>query len=146
MHRRTIEEAKYEQLKDFAYRAFEMLKKTVDEDVYEEIELILYKDVYGCHFNKWMLEQALCEMENDDGTTGGHWTVEQTTSVAKNSNINFINFNEYDWNYVMNMMYSDYYKTGGTNSTFYVELARSFLMDKDAPKGKALKYFLAMKK
>lgn len=146
MHKRIIEEAKYEQLKDFAYRAFEMLRKTVDEDVYEEIEFILYKDVYGCHFNKWTLEKALSEMENDDGTTGGHWTIEQTTSLVKNTNITFDHFNEYDFNYVMNMIYSDYYKAGGGNTNFYLELAKAFLMDKDAPEGKALKYYLAMKK
>lgn len=45
----------------------------------------------------------------------------------------------------MNMMYSDYYKAGGNNVNFYVELAKAFLMDKDAPEGKALRYYLAMK-
>ena len=33
----------------------------------------------------------------------------------------------------------------GNNTSFYAELAKSFLMDKDAPEGKALKYYLAMK-
>lgn len=41
-------------------------------------------------------------------------------------------------------MYSDYYKSGGTNTNFYVELSKAFLVDKDAPEGKALKYYLAM--
>ena len=145
MHRKIIEEATHEQLKGFAYDVFDMLKRTVDDEVYEDIEMELYKDVHGCHFTKWLLEKALCCMENEDGTKGGHWTVEQTTGVAKNNGISFEFFNEYDWNYVMNMVYSDYYKTGGGNTNFYVELAKSFLMDKDAPKGKALKYYLAMK-
>ena len=146
MHRKIIEEATHEQLKNFAYRAFDMIKRTVDEETYDDIEMILYKDVYGCHFNKWLLEKALCCMVNEDGTEGGHWTVEQTTSVAKNANFTFDHFNEYDFNYVMNMVYSDYYKAGGGNTNFYLELAKAFLMDKDAPKGKALKYYLAMKK
>ena len=34
---------------------------------------------------------------------------------------------------------------GGTNTNFYIEMAKSFLMDKDAPKGKVLRYYLAMK-
>ena len=145
MHRKIIEEATHEQLKGFAYDVFDMLKRTVDEDVYDDIEMELYKDVYGCHFTKWLLDKALCCMSNEDGTKGGHWTVEQTTSVAKNAGITFEHFNEYDWNYVMNMVYSDYYKQGGTNTNFYIEMAKSFLMDKDAPKGKALRYYLAMK-
>ena len=145
MHRKIIEEATQEQLKDFAYRAFDMIKRNVDEETYEDIEMILYKDVHGCHFTKWLLEKAYCCMENEDGTKGAHWTVEQTTGVARNAGITFDHFNEYDWNYVMNMMYSDYYKAGGNNVNFYVELAKAFLMDKDAPEGKALKYYLAMK-
>ena len=44
------------------------------------------------------------------------------------------------------MIYSDYYKAGGGNTNFYLKLAKAFLMDKYAPDGKALKYYLAMKK
>lgn len=145
MHKKIIEEASHEQLKDFAYDVFDMLKRTVDEDVYDDIEIELYKKVYDCHFNKWLLEKALCCMVNEDGTKGGHWTIEQTSNVARNAGISFDHFNEYDWNYVMNMMYSDYYKAGNGNTNFYVELSKAFLMDKDAPEGKALKYYLAMK-
>ena len=82
MHTRIIEDASHEQLKSFAFEVFEMLKRTVDEDVYDDIEMELYKKVYGCHFNKWLLEKALKEMVNEDGSYGGHWTLEQTTSVA----------------------------------------------------------------
>lgn len=146
MHKQIIEDATHEQLKEFAYRAFKMIKNVVDEETYDEIELLLYKDVYGCHFNKWLLDKALSCLENDDGTKGAHWSVEETTNVAKTIEIPFDNFNEYDWCYVMNMVYSDYYKTGGTSTSFYADLAKAFLLDKDAPKGKALKYYLAMKK
>lgn len=146
MHSKIIEEASHEQLKKFSYDVFDMLKRTVDEEVYFDIEMELYEEVYGCHFNKWLLDKALCCMENEDGTKGGHWTVEQTNSVARNSGITFDHFNEYDWNYVMNMVYSDYFKTGSGNTNVYVDLAKAFLMDKDAPEGKALKYYLAMKR
>ena len=144
MHRKIIEEASHNQLKDFAYEVFDMLKRTVDSDVYYDVEMELYKDVYGCHFTRWLLDKALCCMENEDGTKGAHWMVEQTTNVAQNSGIKFEHFNEYDWNYVMNMLYSDYHSIGGADTSFYVKLAKAFLMDKDAPEGKALKYYLAM--
>lgn len=145
MHRKIIEDATHEQLKDFAYKAFDMIKRVADEDTYEDIEMILYKDVYGCHFTKWLLEKALCCMENEDGTKGGHWTVEQTTMVARNNGISFDHFNEYDWNYTMNMIYSDYYGSVPNETSSYVKLARKFLEDKDAEEGKALRYYLAMK-
>lgn len=145
MHRKIIEDATHEQLKDFAYKAFDMIKRVTDEDTYEDIEMILYKDVYGCHFTKWLLEKALCCMENEDGTKGGHWTVEQTTMVARNNGISFDHFNEYDWNYTMNMIYSDYYGSVPNETSNYVKLARKFLEDKDAEEGKALRYYLAMK-
>ena len=145
MHRKIIEDATHEQLKDFAYKAFDMIKRVADEDTYEDIEMILYKDVYSCHFTKWLLEKALCCMENEDGTKGGHWTVEQTTMVARNNGISFDHFNEYDWNYTMNMIYSDYYGSVPNETSNYVKLARKFLEDKDAEEGKALRYYLAMK-
>ena len=58
--------------------------------------------------------------------------------------INFKDFNEYDWNYVMNMLYSDFYGSVPNETTVYGKMAYKFIEDKDAPHGKALKYYLAM--
>ena len=143
MHTRIIEDANLEQLKDFAHYSIGMVKR-IDEDVYEDIEMYLYKEVYGCHFTKWLLEKALKGMVNEDGTTGGHWTLEQTTSVARNNGIEFSKYNEYDWCYVMNMIYSDYYGAVSNDVSTYVKLSKKFLEDKDAVEGKALKYYLNM--
>ena len=85
-------------------------------------------------------------MVNEDGTKGIHWSLADTTSVAKSNGIVFEKFNEYDWCYVLNMIYSDYYGSVSNDISTYVRMASSFLNDKDAPKGKALKYYLAMKK
>lgn len=145
MHTRIIEDATIEELKDFAHYSLGMVKR-IDEDVYDDIEMYLYKEVYGCHFTEWLLDKALSKMENADGTTGGHWKLADTTLVARNSGINFVHFNEYDWNYVMNMIYSDYYGVVPNEVSVYVKMARRFLEDKDAEEGKALKYYLAMKK
>jgi len=81
---------------------------------------------------------------NEDGTMGPHWTLEQTNAVARQNNIAFDKFNEYDWNYVMNMMYSDYYGAVSNDTTSYVRLAKKFLDDKDAKDGKAFKYYSLM--
>lgn len=122
-----------------------MLKET-DKQVYDDLELFLYKMVYGCHFNEWLLEKALNDMQNEDSTKGMHWSLTETTNVAKDFGISFDRFNEYDWSFVINMLYSDYYGSVPNDVSTYVKMAKKFLEDKDAPEGKALKYYLAMKK
>lgn len=145
MHKKLVAEATEKQLREFAYDALSMLKET-NPNIYDDLEMYLYKEIYGCHFSDWLLTKALEKMENEDGTTGGHWNVDQTTSVAKQSGIMFSdNYNEYDWNYVMNMIYSDYYGSVNNDVNTYVRMSKKFLDDKDAPEGKALKYYLAMK-
>ena len=76
-------------------------------------------------------------MQNADGSTGPHWTMEQTTAVAESMGIQAPVVPRWAWGVTMNMMYSDYYdvarKFGGNVPEFYAELARAFLMDKDGP-------------
>ena len=144
MHTTLLNVASHETLKSFMACAFNRLKET-DYEMYEELEMKLYKDIYGCHFSDWLLTKALDNMSNEDGTKGAHWDLASTTQVANNSGIQFNKFNEYDWCYVMNMLYSDFYKVIGNNTSTYIEMSKYFLEDKDAPVGKALKYYLAMK-
>ena len=144
MHRELIKKANEEQLREFTTDALSMIKET-HRDLYDTLEMHLYKEIYGKHFSSWLLEKATKSMINEDGSIGSHWSVEQTTSVAKSMGITFTSFNEYDWNYVMNMMYSDYYGAIPDDAANYGKLAKKFLMDKDAKEGKALCYYLAMK-
>ena len=84
------------------------------------------------------------------------WTLEQTTNVAKEIDIDFDKwrFNPYTFNYVMNMMRSDYYdefkkmfatsplmkQTILDSPSFYAHLAKAWLDDEDAPPDKAIWY------
>lgn len=144
MHRTLVDHASYEQLKVFVTDTLSMLKET-QHDLYEDLELHLYKSIYGKHFSDWLLDKATKTMVNEDGSYGPHWTLEETSSVAKNMNLTFKEYNEYDWNYVMNMIYSDYYGAVSNEISIYASLAKKFLTDKDAKEGKALCYYLAMK-
>lgn len=76
-------------------------------------------------------------MHNEDGTVGGHWTVDQTTAVAQSMGVKFEHISEMCWNVTMNMMYADYYgvaaKYGINAPDFYADMAKAFLFDKDAP-------------
>jgi hypothetical protein len=75
-------------------------------------------------------------MQNADGTTGPHWTMDQTSAVADASGAGR-DIPHWIFGVTMNMMYSDYYevarKFGVNVPEFYAELARAFLMDKDGP-------------
>lgn len=145
MHRNLIRDASFDQLQEFVTDSLSMLKET-NPKTYEDLENHLYIKIHGKHFSDWLVEKATSNMINEDGTVGAHWTVEQTTSVAKSNGIQFDEFNEYDWNYVMNMMYSDYYGAVPNDTSTYVKMAKKFLQDKDAKPGKALCYYLAVKK
>lgn len=89
------------------------------------------------HFTRATAEYVVSRLDNKDGTKGGHWSYEQTTSVMPDG------LHEADWHYVLNMIYSDYYKSGRSDET-YIGLAKDFLDDPDAPGCKAKKYYLAM--
>ena len=144
MHKYLIRAASEQQLREFTEEALTMLKET-NPETYKDLERYLYKEVYGLHFNEWLLNEATSKMVNEDGTKGAHWTLEQTTSVAKSNGVQFTKFNEYDWNYVMNMVYSDYYGAVSNDINSYIRLAVKFLDDKDAKEGKAYCYYMAMK-
>lgn len=76
-------------------------------------------------------------MKNADGTTGPHWTMEQTTAVAESMGIQASVVPRWAWGVTMNMMYSDYYAVamefGVNRPEFYAALAKAFLLDKDGP-------------
>ena len=143
MHKKILEKATLPQLVEFVEYAIPEVKSR-DEELYKSLEMCLYKKVYGYHFSDWKLKEALDSMVNEDGTKGGHWTLDQTTMVAKQNDITFKSFNEYDWCYVMNMIYSDYYGAVPDELSSYVKLAKKFLEDKDSCDGKAFSYYVTM--
>ena len=95
-------------------------------------------------FTREDAEKWVSHMENEDGTTGARWTMEQTDAVA---NITGVSVKPCVWWAAMNMMYSDYYgvaaKYGLDRPEFYADLAKAFLMDKDAggPEAKMAGYY-----
>jgi hypothetical protein len=92
------------------------------------------------HFTKETSKYAVSKMKNKDGTTGEHWNYDTTTKVLESKGYDF---KPCDWYYVLNMIYSDYYKSGRSDET-YIELACDFLDDEDAPDDKAKRYYKAM--
>lgn len=76
-------------------------------------------------------------MENVDGTTGPHWTLEQTERVREHQSFSY---DPHEFWIAMNMIYSDYaqvFKTYGVWDKIYLyaDMAKAFLEDKDAVGG-----------
>ena len=88
-------------------------------------------------FTKADAEQWAQHMRNTDGSTGAHWSMEQTTSLAESLGVSRDEVSPWCWWIAVNMMYSDYYgvasRFGVATPEFFAELARAFLLDEDGP-------------
>ena len=90
-----------------------------------------------------MAEKWVEQMQNADGTTGAHWTMEQIKRIMQQKNIDE---NPVEFWAAMNATYSDLCKVaskhGIDNIDFYIDLATAFwLKDKDAVKNKLTTYY-----
>ena len=107
-----------------------------------------YEAEHGPHFNEEHARKAVMKMENEDGTRGPHWSIEETTTLANQYGISLGNrFNRYDWFVALNMVYSDYYKviismTNSNSTKHFVELAKAWINDKDIDEGKMWYYYI----
>lgn len=83
-------------------------------------------------------------MENDDGSMGAHWTLEQATAVANSIGVHV---DPWIWFAAFNMEYSDGFdvaqKYGLDRPEYYADLAKAFLFDKDGggPETKIAGYY-----
>lgn len=142
----------------------ELIKKFIDDASEEDMEMLTCKtdkfveEVREKHpemvdkfllklelllnpsFSKDTAKYAVAKMKNKDGTTGEHWDYATTTKVLESKGYDF---KPCDWYYVLNMIYSDYFKSGRSEDT-YIEMAHDFLSDEDSPENKAKKYYKAM--
>jgi len=87
-------------------------------------------------------EEWVSSMKNEDGSVGAHWPLEKTRQLQTQKNVmaDPVHF----W-VAMNMMYSDYcdvlIKAGANTDEVYADLAKAFLMDKDAHRDKLERYW-----
>lgn len=83
-------------------------------------------------------------MENDDGSKGSHWTLEQATAVANSIGVHV---DPWIWFAALNMEYSDNFdvaqKYGLDRPEYYADLAKAFLFDEDGggPEAKIAGYY-----
>lgn len=114
----------------------------------ERLKIERHEAMYGPHFNEECALKAVSKMENEDGSRGEHWSLEETTSIANHYGINLKGekYNKYDWYVALNMIRSDYYRavvtmTSSDHIKYFVELAKAWLNDKDIEEGKMWYYY-----
>lgn len=97
----------------------------------------------GARLNRQTAEKWVRGMKNADGSTGEHWTMEQTSAIMERHGLrcNPVKF----W-VAMNAVYSDLSevaeKHGVGNEEFYADMAKSFwLCDRDAVEDKLGAYY-----
>ncbi len=114
---------------------FDAVMKSIGEmrynnkDAYVKAMLIVHESIFGKHFNETLAKKAVEEMDNVDGSKGEHWTLAQTNQLLTAQKLNF---NKYDFYYLMNMLHSDFSKVLGEDSKIYLSMAKAYIDDPDA--------------
>lgn len=93
-------------------------------------------------FDRKTAHEWVKKMKNADGSTGEHWTFEQTSQVMKQRGVDC---DPAEFYAAMNMLWSDYgavaKKFGVDSMEYWSELAKAFLMDEDAMGDKLALYY-----
>lgn len=56
----------------------------------ERLKIERHEAMYGPHFNEECALKAVSKMENEDGSRGEHWSLEETTSISNQYGINIM--------------------------------------------------------
>lgn len=92
-------------------------------------------------------QQWIRKMKHADGSSGEHWSFDQTSQVMKQRNIDC---DPVEFYATMNMLWSDYSRVadrfGVSSLDYWAELAKAFLMDKDAVEDKLAMYYACIVK
>ncbi|MCQ2975153.1 MAG: hypothetical protein MJ211_10155 [Bacteroidales bacterium] len=109
---------------------YEMVQVFI-KDMPEEANVLFDKMLYGCHIvDEDMYNKAVSLLHwVDNKGSGAKWTV---TDIVRLSDIDFDNkdYYEYDYAYVVNMLYSDYCNVF-IEPSYYLKMAKNYLEDND---------------
>lgn len=101
------------------------------------------KSTGDMRMTKEMADEWMNGLQNEDGTRGPHWKIEQVKQVMAQKGISM---DPVQFFVILNAIYSDYYKVlkkhgVGDKLDVYVDLACAWLNDKDAVPEKAAAYY-----
>lgn len=97
----------------------------------EEFVKTMFEEEYGCHIvDRSIYDKAVSLLEwSENRGSGAKWTVDD---ILKLANIDFNNkdYYEFDYAYVVNMLWSDYGHIF-TETSYYLKMAKAYLEDPD---------------
>lgn len=125
--------------KDVICEHLEFVKKFMPE-LYQRLMYSIHVIAYGDHFDESLAKEAVAKMVNVDGTTGEHWTMEETNKLADQHHI----AHKCDWYYALNMIASDLYKVTSDTNTLVKVTKALYFDDPDMPEGKLFKQWAAV--
>lgn len=101
------------------------------------------KDVSDKSFTLDVAEEWASKLQNEDGSSGPHWTMEQAKRIMAQRNLSL---DPTEFWIAINLIYSDFSPVAkkhgvGGNLDFYVDMAKAFLNDKDAGPNKIARYY-----
>nr|UVX79671.1 MAG: hypothetical protein [Bacteriophage sp.] len=101
------------------------------------------KDVSDKTFTLDVAEEWASKLQNEDGSSGPHWTMEQAKRIMAQRNLSL---DPTEFWIAINLIYSDFSPVAkkhgvGGNLDFYVDMAKAFLNDKDAGPNKIARYY-----
>lgn len=134
----SADPVKIEEMEEIVCEALEEIRGRCPR-LFWETAYKLHCVAYGPHFDENLAKKAVARMKNVDGSSGEHWTYEQTSQLADQQGIT----QKADWYYVMNMLYSDYSEIYGSDINMYIRVAKAYMSDPDAPEGKVFDLWLA---
>lgn len=114
-----------------------------DYDMYPyDYDMRDYGDSEKWKVSKREIKRRERELINADGTQGAHFKdIQQILNAGQQVGARYDGYDEADFCFVMNMLYSDYcavirkYVSPEREIMFYAELAKAWLDDEDAPEG-----------
>lgn len=113
-----------------------------EEDYPYDYDMRDYGDSERTKLSKRELKRYERELINADGTQGAHFKdMQQILNAAQQVGAKYDGYDETDFCFVMNMLYSDYcavvrkFVPPEREMLFYAELAKAWLDDDDAPEG-----------
>ena len=127
------------------------IASAIDEDIdctqeYKE----LYETAYGEKLSPEVITEWVKSMDITDGDEERHngqkWTLEQTTEVGNKLGVDWNKMNKYEFYAVMNMEYSDRYKTAKkfgleNEPSYFGSMAKDWLCDSDVKSNKLFNYY-----
>lgn len=97
----------------------------------EDFSRYMFEEKYGCHiFDMALYEEATSHFVNPDGSKGPHWSLSTIKSKSGITDFTEKGYTEYDYAYVVNMLFSDYGSIF-TEPSFYLRMAKQYLADGD---------------